>query len=269
MCLFAKQNQQEVPGNNSDPSFVRANSIVRKIWGSSDVVLFIFAGAAAEFALNKSVDWLYFTGKLPNDPLERMFSTVDYARHIIFAKEDAALAAIDSINAIHKGVETKRGRRIPEQSYKDVLYMLIDYSIRAYELLKRKLSAGEKEDVYRVFYRMGCRMGIGEMPASYAAWVPERSMDLREQLVYSKYTGHLFQQYRMHLGSLRFSIMLQVQALLLPPIVKELIGIKEYKLFSLVLRAYKVATKMHIGNLCKRWLLPPEYKQRIMRLDVA
>ena len=39
--------------------FVEINSIVRKIWGKSDTVLFIFAGASAEFALNKAVDWLY------------------------------------------------------------------------------------------------------------------------------------------------------------------------------------------------------------------
>ena len=49
--------------------FVAKNSIVRQIWGKSDTVLFIFAGAAAEFALNKAVDWLYFTGRLPADPL--------------------------------------------------------------------------------------------------------------------------------------------------------------------------------------------------------
>ncbi|MEJ7663471.1 MAG: hypothetical protein WKG07_29945 [Hymenobacter sp.] len=44
-------------------------------------VLFIFAGAAAEFALNKAVDWLYFTGRLPADPLGRLFSTVDCPAH--------------------------------------------------------------------------------------------------------------------------------------------------------------------------------------------
>jgi hypothetical protein len=45
--------------------FVEKNSVVRKIWGKSDTVLFIFAGAAAEFALNKAVDWRLFTGRLP------------------------------------------------------------------------------------------------------------------------------------------------------------------------------------------------------------
>lgn len=48
--------------------FVEPTSIVRTIWGKGDTVLFVFAGAAAEFALNKAVDWLYFTGTLPGDP---------------------------------------------------------------------------------------------------------------------------------------------------------------------------------------------------------
>ena len=50
-------------------NFVEDTSIVRDIWGKSDTILMVFAGASAEFALNKAVDWLYFTGKLPKDPL--------------------------------------------------------------------------------------------------------------------------------------------------------------------------------------------------------
>ena len=125
--------------------FVDKNSIVRQIWGKADTILFIFAGASAEFALNKSVDWLYFTGRLPSDPLGRLFSTVTYARRILFSDYDGALRAIDQITAIHKNVETGRGMKIPDEAYLDVLYLLIDYSIRSYELLERKLSDAEKE----------------------------------------------------------------------------------------------------------------------------
>ena len=53
--------------------FVKEGSIVRVIWGKPDTILFIFAGASAEFALNKAVDWLFFTGKLPSDPIGRLF----------------------------------------------------------------------------------------------------------------------------------------------------------------------------------------------------
>ena len=115
--------------------FVKENSIVRKIWGKSDTVLFIFAGSAAEFALNKAVDWLYFTGKLPADPIGRLFSTVNYAKGIIFATKEDALQTIDKINFIHKAIEKERGYSIPDWSYRDVLFMLIHYSIASYEFL--------------------------------------------------------------------------------------------------------------------------------------
>src|ERR1700740_1763294 len=98
-----------------DGNFVKNTSIVREIWGKADTILFIFAGASAEFALNKSVDWLYFTGRLPSDPLGRLFSTVAYARRILFSDYDGALSAIDQITAIHKNVEANRDMQIPEE----------------------------------------------------------------------------------------------------------------------------------------------------------
>src|SRR6476469_5301267 len=143
--------------------FVKPGSIVGRIWGKSDTVLFIFAGAAAEFALNKAVDWLYFTGRLPADPIGRLFSTVSYARRIVFSPTEAALRAIDKITSIHSVVEENRGTRIPDWAYRDVLFMLIHYSIASFELLERKLSADEKAEVYDVFYRLGNRMGLKDL----------------------------------------------------------------------------------------------------------
>src|SRR5687767_10320707 len=162
--------------------FVEKNSIVRKIWGKSDIVLFIFAGASAEFALNKAVDWLYFTGKLPADPLGRLFSTVRYARMIVFSSMDEAHKAIDSLRQIHNTVEQNRGSSIPDWAYRDVLFMLIHYSIVSYELLEEKLSDEEKEEVYHVFYRLGERMGLKELPLTYIEWLPVRESHLMQDL---------------------------------------------------------------------------------------
>ena len=124
--------------------FVEKRSVVRRIWGRSDIILFIFAGASAEFALNKAVDWLYFTGKLPSDPLGRLFSTVSYAREIVFSTKVDANSAIDRIKSIHQAVEHDRGDKIPDWAYRDVLFMLIYYSKAAFELLERKMDLGEK-----------------------------------------------------------------------------------------------------------------------------
>src|SRR5258708_123828 len=102
--------------------FVEENSVVRKMWGKSDTILFIFAGASAEFALNKAVDWLYFTGKLPSDPLGRLFSTVNYARRIVFSSMNEAHKTIDTMRHIHTTVEENRGSSIPDRAYRDVLF---------------------------------------------------------------------------------------------------------------------------------------------------
>src|SRR5687768_13504110 len=117
---------------NANQFFAQEESIVRTTWGQSDIILFIFAAAAAGFALNKAVDWLYFTGKLPADPLGRLFSTVSYARKIVFSPMDDANKAIDTIQQIHRTVEGARGYSIPDWAYRDVLFMLIHYSIAAF-----------------------------------------------------------------------------------------------------------------------------------------
>src|ERR1043165_977516 len=140
--------------------FVAPTSIVRKIWGKSDTIFSIFAGAAAEFALNKAVDWLYFTGKLPSDPLARLFSTVSYARKIVFSSAEEAHRAIDAVKQIHGAIEQSRSATIPDWAYRDVLFMLIHYSIASYELFNNALSEVEKQEVYSVFYRVGARMGL-------------------------------------------------------------------------------------------------------------
>jgi ER-bound oxygenase mpaB/B'/Rubber oxygenase, catalytic domain len=105
--------------------FVDHRSIVRAIWGDSDLILLIFAGAAAEFALNRAVDWLFFTNRLPDDPIGRFFSTVRYAQEIVFADETRARRTLDRISAIHRSVERRRGERIPAWAHRDVLYMLV------------------------------------------------------------------------------------------------------------------------------------------------
>lgn len=249
-------------------SFVAADSIVRKIWGKSDTILFIFAGSAAEFALNKAVDWLYFTGKLPADPLGRLFSTVSYARRIIFSPMEEAHAAIDTMRHIHAAVENKRGDTIPDWAYRDVLFMLIHYSIAAHELLERKLSLPEKGEVFDVFYRVGTRMGVQSLPSDYNRWVVEREEHLQHDLQKSQYTTDLFRQYRKHLGGLRYFILLQGQKLVVPERVKELLGFYRISILALFLPFYKLIRMLKADWFLKNLFLPAAYKAQIKALDM-
>lgn len=248
--------------------FVANNSVVRKIWGKSDTILFIFAGAAAEFALNKAVDWLYYTGKLPSDPLGRLFSTVSYARKIVFSSMEEANASIDVIRNIHTIVEQNRGAVIPDWAYRDVLFMLIHYSIAAYELLEKKLTEEEKQEVYDVFYRVGIRMGLKELPLSYTAWLPVRAAHIKENLEMSEYTTDLFKQYKKHLGAMRFRVMIEGQKLVVPDGVRQMLDFNDFSLLTPVVPVYKISRLMKMDWLLRNILLPSEYKEQIDELDV-
>lgn len=242
---------------------------MREIWGKGDTILFIFAGASAEFALNKAVDWLYYTGKLPSDPLGRLFSTVTYARQIVFSEKGTAHQAIDKITAIHSGLEDKRGMAIPEEAYRDVLFMLIAYSISAYELTERTLSEAEKEEAFEVFQRVGLRMGIKGLPANYPEWLKMREEHLRKNLVNSNLTQHLYRQYRKHLGIVRYRLLLEAQMLIVPVTVKKLLMFREKSLLPPVLSVYKFSRKLSLDWFLKSIILPSAYMEEIKSLDVA
>lgn len=249
------------------PLFVNKHSIVRTIWGRADTILFIFGGAAAEFALNKAVDWLYFTGRLPADPIGRLFSTVTYARHIVFSSLDKANAVIDNMRGIHTTLEKNRGYQIPDWAYRDVLFMLVHYSIAAYELLYRRLTEEEKEEVFDTFDRVGERMGIKDLPTSYKEWLPVYQYHLEHDLEVSHFTHDLYAQYRKHLGLLRFNILTAAQTLVVPPRVKELLKLRSSSWLAPLLPVYKAARRVGLDWPVTSILLPREYKERIKLLN--
>lgn len=247
--------------------FVSSHSIVRHIWGKSDTILFIFAGASAEFALNKAVDWLYFTGKLPADPLGRLFSTVSYARHIVFSSMEDALNTIDKISSIHANVEAARKDKIPDWSYRDVLFMLIHYSIASFELLERRLTGDEKEEVYNVFYRVGDRMRIPELSKTYKEWLPQRETHLQQDLEKTHYTVDLYWQYHKHLGPFRYQLLKEAQILVVPHRVRQLLELRRFSLLRPVVPVYKLSRLVKLDDLIKAAILPREYQSQIKALD--
>ncbi|HEY4062138.1 MAG TPA: oxygenase MpaB family protein [Puia sp.] len=251
-----------------DP-FVHERSIVRKIWGHSDTVLLIFAGASAEFALNKAVDWLYFTGRLPADPLGRLFSTVTYAQKIVFAGRDDAHTAIDRITAIHQGVEQQRNARIPDEAYLYVLFMLIDYSIRSFALLQRRLDKEEKAEVFDVFYRVGARMGLKGLPADYGEWEGMRAKYLQENLVRSDFSVDLYRQYHRHLGSFRYQLLLQAQTLLVPKRVRQLLSLSSFPFLWPAVQLYKGLRLLRLDGRLKNGLVPTPWRTQVGKLDMS
>ncbi len=247
--------------------FVKPGSVVRQIWGDADVILLVFAGSAAEFALNRAVDWLFYTGKLPADPIARLFSTVRYAQEIVFSTDEKARQTVARMGSIHDGVEQKRGYQIPDWAYRDVLYMLIDYSERAYELLHRPLTDPEREELFSTFWEVGAGMHVPDLPNNYADWRIDREAHLNRDLARSKFTDQLFQRYREQLGNWRYDLLRQAQAVLVPRQVGLLLNMPQKPLLSYSIGLYKLLNKVGLRPVVQRILLPTEYLAQIRDLD--
>ncbi len=231
------------------------------------MILLVFAGSAAEFALNRAVDWLFFTGKLPGDPIGRLFSTAGYAQGIVFADASTAARTLARIRAVHQAVERERGQQIPDWAHRDVLYMLIDYSERAHEMLARPLSAGEQRELYDVFYRVGTGLGIPGLPPAYAEWRADRERHLRCDLMHGDGTEALYAQYRKHLGPWRYHLLLRLQSILTPEHVRGLLRMKRAEWLRPLLRFYPVLVRAGLRSIIQRLLMPSTYLAAARGLD--
>jgi len=254
-------------GEGSVADFVDRGSIVRRIWGDGDMILLVFAGSAAEFALNRAVDWLFFTGKLPADPIGRLFSTASYAQGIVFADEATAARTLARIRAVHQAVERERGERIPDWAHRDVLYMLIDYSERAHETFARPLTAEERGELYDVFRRVGIGLGIPDLPPTYAEWRIDRERHLRRDLVRGEGTEALYAQYRKHLGPWRYHLLLRIQSILAPTHVRGLLRLKRAEWLRPLVRFYPLLVRAGLRSLIQRLLMPSAHLAAVRGLD--
>jgi uncharacterized protein (DUF2236 family) len=249
--------------------FAHPDSIVRRIWGDGDLVLLIFGAGAAEFALNRAVDWLFFTGAIPSDPLGRMFQTAAYTRDIIFAEEAHAQRTLARIHAIHTSVERKRDAQIPDWAHRDVLYMLIDYSERVFETLHRPLTPAEQADLYDVFYRTGEGLQIPDLPPDYASWKRDRVLHLERDLVFSPLTAKLYAAYRRDLGRWRYPLLRQIQAVLVPEHVRSLLNLPRLAWLRPAAWIYPAMMRLGLRPLFHYALIPPQYITAVQQLDAA
>ena len=169
---------------------------------------------------------------------------------------------------IHSAVEHARGAAIPDAAYRDVLFMLIHYSIAAHEALEQKLTEEEKEEVVEVFCRVGRRMRIPGLPVNYNDWTLMYNSHICNNLVCSSFTVDLFKQYKKHLGPVRYFVLIESQKLVVPARVKELLKFDEPFLIRPLLKLYRLSKKVKADHIVKFILFPPLYKQRISMLDM-
>ena len=213
--------------------------VARRVWGSPDAILLIFAASAAEFAAIKAVDWLFFTGKLPEDPIGRFFGTVGFAQRIFFGDRGEAEAAVAAMDRAHRNVEGARGKPIPQWAYRDVLFMLIDYGEEAHEVVFGPMSPLEKDAHLEDALAVGRAMGLSDLPRTYDEYRAQRRRQLAEDYARSPLTDRLYARYRAVLGPLRFRMLKLVQASLVPDNLRPVLGLRRSRIIDLLLGLYR------------------------------
>jgi hypothetical protein len=115
--------------------------------------------------------------------------------------------------------------------------MLIDYSERAYELLYRPLSESQKSELFEVFLRIGEALSM------------------------------LYAAYRRHLGLLRYYLLLEVQALLVPDQARRLLRLNSNPLVSGLAQVYGLIGTGNVQSLVHTLLIPPRYWSDVRAFD--
>jgi uncharacterized protein (DUF2236 family) len=246
--------------------FVRPGSIVRRVWGDPDVILLVFAGAAAEFALNRAADWLFVTGALPRDPIGRLFATAAAAQQIALGTRADAERALAGIRAAHAAVERRRGGRIPDWAHRSVLYLLVDYSERAFRALHRPLAPAEQEELYAVLRRVGEGLGIPELPPDYRAWQVDRAAQLERDLAVGSYTAALYAAYRRALGGWRSAVLWHVQGALAPERVRALLALPRRSWAAGLFPVYGAVAGAGLRPLAQRLVVPALHLAAVRQL---
>ncbi len=216
-----------------------SSPVARRVWSSPDDILLFFAGGAAEFAAIKAVDWLFFTGRLPEAPVERFFETVRFAQRVFFGDPAQAAAAIEAINRIHRRVEEARGEEIPQWAYRDMLFILIDYGERAHEVVFGPMTEGERRSHFGAALALGRVMGLSGLPTTYAAYKAQRHRQLLEDYARTPFTDKLYASYRRALGPWRFRLLRAVQASVLPDELRRMLRLRPDPLVDGLLQRYR------------------------------
>jgi hypothetical protein len=241
---------------------------LQQIWSHPECVFLIFAGSSAEFALNPAADWLFYTGHLPNDPIDRFASTVTYAQQIIFAGSPAAQShLVEHIKGIHHKVETERGYEIPAVAYRDVLLMIMAYTLKAYPLVfGSDLTDAEKDFIIGEMASIWHGMNIIDAPHTFQEFVIVRQ-EMFSRFTHTEWTPQLLASYEHTLGKRGYYYLIVTYRQLLDPALRENLGLAPSRHTWFLKPFFQFMSKTRLIRLLYRAMLPARLGQMLKVLD--
>lgn len=250
----------------------KASKITQEIWSSQENVSLIFAGGAADFALNPESHWLFYTMELPNNPQQRFIDTIQYTKRMQLMDGDHVKQFAEKIRAIHTKVESSRSddegkkMRMSNNAFKEVGDIIIDYAIRGWEYINRKqMSADDKESWYQDSRYIYAAMGVEDLPKDYKSWAKYREQSIKTRLVPNDYTDRMYQAYRNDLGFVRYWILRKMQAEFVHPLIKQKLGLKPNLIFRIGYRLYPYIPTQLDWKLIIFFMLKPEVRRKLSK----
>lgn len=241
--------------------------VSRRVWSDPTCMLLVFIGSSAEFPLNPSVEWLFYTGRLPSDPLARFLETVAWLRRLIVADEQTRNRDAKKLKQMHEVLEQKRGDTIPRSSYRDVLCMNMVYSIRGAALVTGKeLEIAEKDAMVRDLSSTGLQMGIEDLPWTWQQLCDQRAERMKLWIP-NHYTQKLLDSYRRALGPLNYKILVSGFPLLIEEELLERLGTGK-QILSMPMRwSMPLLCRTGLSQWVYRILLPKKIKPTVLNWE--
>lgn len=246
--------------------------ITRTIWGDLENIILIYAGSAADFALNPELDWLFFTHRLPDQPQARLLETFAYNQRLFFTPVAEVAALARGIRQIHTRVESARARAegappISNRAFLQVSDMLIDYGVRGYQYLHaRCLTDAECEAYYADMRQIGEWMHIEDLPADYAEWQQARERSVREHLAVNAHTAALYSSYRRDFGRVRVWLARRLQAQFVHTVVAEKLTLPDNPLVRALYRLYPRLRSPHLAQLALQFFFKRAVRLRLIEM---
>lgn len=263
---FQKRLEREYDASMSrePPQQHEPFEVSRRVWSDPTCMLLVFVGSSAEFPLNPAVDWLFYTGRLPSDPLARFLETVAWLRRLIVADEETRNRDAKKLKKLHEVLEQKRGDTIPALSYRDVLCMNMIYSIRSVPLVTGKeLELSEKDAMVRDLSLTGQQMGIQDLPWTWEQLCQQRRERIKKW-VRNDYTSKLLDSYRQALGPLNYEVLISGFPMLVEDEILERLGTGKRWLSSPMKLSMAPLCRTGLCHLVYRILLPSKVKSTVL-----
>lgn len=246
------------------------SSTTRAIWSSTENIMIIFVGSAADFALNSENDWLFFTNSLPSNPEKRFVDTFLYNGQLLFMSPSERIELGKRIRNIHSHVEKNRSStthsemRISNKAFKEVGAMLVEYGIKGYEFLHKKtLSASEKDDYYQDLRNLFSSMSIAELEETYEEFALERARSINEDLQVNKHTQDLYDAYRKDLGWFKYQLFVLAQSFIVDPIILNKLSIRRNPLLTQIIKLFPYINNSFTADLLQSLLTKKETKKAL------